>query len=83
MTTGAPVNKYDFGYLRHCEKPMLFLHGTQDECGGEAKLDRSAEEPNRRWQILQVRNRPIHFPIAVRRDADTDFRRRLPLLQAA
>ncbi|HEX8151566.1 MAG TPA: alpha/beta fold hydrolase, partial [Thermoanaerobaculia bacterium] len=21
---GTPVNKYDFGYLRHCEKPMLF-----------------------------------------------------------
>ena len=36
---GTPVNKYDFGYLRNCEKPMLFLHGTQDEHGDVAKLE--------------------------------------------
>ncbi len=40
---GTPVNKYDFGYLRHCEKPMLFLHGTQDEFGDVAKLERVVE----------------------------------------
>jgi len=37
---GAPVNKYDFGYLRDCEKPMLFLHGTQDEFGDVEKLEK-------------------------------------------
>jgi alpha/beta superfamily hydrolase len=37
---GTPVNKYDFGYLHHCEKPMLFLHGTQDEHGDVAKLEK-------------------------------------------
>jgi alpha/beta superfamily hydrolase len=37
---GTPVNKYDFGYLRHCEKPMLFLHGTQDEHGDVGKLEK-------------------------------------------
>ena len=37
---GAPVNKYDFGYLRHCDKPILFLHGTQDEFGDVAKLEK-------------------------------------------
>jgi hypothetical protein len=37
---GTPINKYDFGYLRHCEKPMLFLHGTQDEHGDVAKLEK-------------------------------------------
>lgn len=36
---GTPVNKYDFGYLRSCEKPMLFLHGTDDEYGDVDKLD--------------------------------------------
>jgi alpha/beta superfamily hydrolase len=36
---GTPVNKYDFGYLRHCEKPMLFLHGTSDEHGDVQKLE--------------------------------------------
>lgn len=37
---GTPINKYDFSYLRHCEKPMLFLHGTQDEHGDAAKLEK-------------------------------------------
>ncbi|MGZ8866744.1 MAG: alpha/beta hydrolase [Thermoanaerobaculia bacterium] len=41
---GTPVNKYDFEYLRHCEKPMLFLHGTQDEHGDVAKLDKLVEQ---------------------------------------
>ena len=44
---GTPVNKYEFGYLRSCEKPMLFLHGTQDEHGDVAKLDKL---------VRQVRN---------------------------
>ena len=37
---GTPVNKYDFSYLRHCERPMLFIHGTQDEHGDVAKLEK-------------------------------------------
>ncbi len=37
---GTPVNKYDFSYLRNCEKPMLFVHGTQDEHGDVAKLEK-------------------------------------------
>ena len=36
---GTPVHKYDFGYLRHCEKPMLFIHGTEDEHGDVRKLE--------------------------------------------
>ena len=36
---GTPVNKYDFGHLRHCERPMLFVHGTQDEHGDVGKLE--------------------------------------------
>jgi uncharacterized protein len=44
---GTPVNKYDFGYLRSCAKPMLFLHGTQDEHGDVAKLEKVVEHvPN-------------------------------------
>jgi alpha/beta superfamily hydrolase len=41
---GTPVNKYDFGYLRDCEKPMLFIHGTQDEYGDAAKLEKVVEK---------------------------------------
>jgi alpha/beta superfamily hydrolase len=37
---GTPINKYDFAYLRHCEKPMFFLHGTQDEHGDVGKLEK-------------------------------------------
>ena len=44
---GTPVNKYDFSYLRACEKPMLFIHGTQDEHGDVNKLEKL---------IVQVRN---------------------------
>ena len=40
---GTPVNKYDFGYLRHCERPILFLHGTQDEHGDVGKLEKLAQ----------------------------------------
>ena len=40
---GTPVNKYDFGYLRSCEKPMLFLHGTEDEYGDVDKLEKLAQ----------------------------------------
>lgn len=40
---GTPVNKYDFGYLRYCEKPMLFLHGTEDEHGDVDKLEKVVE----------------------------------------
>lgn len=36
---GTPVNKYDFGYLRHCERPILFLHGTRDEHGDVSKVE--------------------------------------------
>jgi alpha/beta superfamily hydrolase len=37
---GTPVNKYDFGYLHHCERPMLFIHGTQDEHGDVTKVEK-------------------------------------------
>ena len=36
---GTPVDKYDFGFLRDCEKPILFLHGTQDEHGDLSKFE--------------------------------------------
>lgn len=41
---GTPVNKYDFGYLRSCDKPMLLLHGTQDEHGDVEKLEKLAQQ---------------------------------------
>ena len=40
----APVNKYDLSYLKSCEKPILFLHGTQDEHGEVGKLEKLAQQ---------------------------------------
>jgi alpha/beta superfamily hydrolase len=37
---GTPVNKYDCSFLQHCEKPMLFIHGTHDEHGDVNKLEK-------------------------------------------
>lgn len=37
---GTPVNKYDLSHLQQCQKPMLFLHGTQDEHGDVRKLEK-------------------------------------------
>lgn len=37
---GTPVNKYDFTFLRHVEKPILFLHGSEDEFGDVDKLEK-------------------------------------------
>lgn len=36
---GAPVNKYDMDYLRRCDKPMLFVHGSDDIYGDIDKLE--------------------------------------------
>jgi alpha/beta superfamily hydrolase len=41
---GTPVTKYDFNFLRSCEKPILFLHGTQDEYGDVNKLEQLAQQ---------------------------------------
>lgn len=37
---GTPINKYDFAYLEHSDKPILFIHGTRDEFGDVDKLER-------------------------------------------
>jgi alpha/beta superfamily hydrolase len=41
---GTPVNKYDFAYLRSCEKPMLLIHGTQDEHGDVTKVEKLGQQ---------------------------------------
>ena len=33
ISIGTPVNKYDFGFLTACDKPILFVHGEHDEYG--------------------------------------------------
>ena len=38
ISIGTPVNKYDFGFLEACPKPILFAHGDQDEFGSLPRL---------------------------------------------
>jgi alpha/beta superfamily hydrolase len=35
---GIPVNSTDFAFLRHCNKPKLFVHGGNDEHGAVEKV---------------------------------------------
>ncbi|MDQ3819603.1 MAG: alpha/beta fold hydrolase [Acidobacteriota bacterium] len=38
ISIGTPVDKYDFDFLKSCAKPILFVHGEQDEYGQVAHL---------------------------------------------
>ena len=38
ISIGTPVDKYDFGFLEGCRKPILFVHGEHDEYGNVDKL---------------------------------------------
>ncbi len=38
ISIGTPVDKYDFGFLEQCRKPILFVHGEHDEYGDVDKL---------------------------------------------
>jgi alpha/beta superfamily hydrolase len=38
ISIGTPVDKYDFGFLEACAKPILFVHGDADEFGSVQRL---------------------------------------------
>jgi alpha/beta superfamily hydrolase len=38
ISIGTPVDKYDFGFLEVCKKPILFVHGDVDEFGNLQRL---------------------------------------------
>jgi uncharacterized protein len=39
ISIGTPVDKYDFGFLENCAKPLLFVHGSNDEFGSVSRLE--------------------------------------------
>jgi alpha/beta superfamily hydrolase len=39
LSIGTPVEKYDFSFLKECRKPILFVHGDQDEFGSMESLN--------------------------------------------
>jgi len=38
ISIGTPIDKYDFGFLEACIKPILFVHGDADEFGSVQRL---------------------------------------------
>ena len=38
ISIGTPIDKYDFGFLEQCRKPLLLIHGERDEFGDVNKL---------------------------------------------
>jgi len=44
ISLGTPVDKYDFSFLAACRKPILFVHGTNDEFGNVGKLRELARQ---------------------------------------
>jgi uncharacterized protein len=43
IALGTPVNSTDFSFLRHCEKPKLFVHGANDQFGEIRKVEALVE----------------------------------------
>lgn len=44
ISVGTPVDKYDFGFLAACPKPILFVHGDRDEFGSLSRLQKLVEQ---------------------------------------
>jgi uncharacterized protein len=41
---GTPVNMYEFDFLNECKKPLLLVHGDQDQFGDVSKLQTIAAQ---------------------------------------
>jgi hypothetical protein len=57
---GIPVNTSDFSFLHQCNKPKLFVHGTEDQYGDVGKV-RSVVETLPGENHLVVVERADHF----------------------
>ena len=44
ISIGTPIDKYDFGFLENCRKPLLLVHGERDEFGDVNELRKLVEE---------------------------------------
>ncbi len=68
---GIPVNSSDFSFLRQCNKPKLFVHGSNDEYGTLATVK------------TLVASLPGENELVVVEGADHFFAGKLPQLDAA
>jgi uncharacterized protein len=51
---GTPLEKYDFTFLNACRKPLLLVHGEQDEFGDVEQLRRLASELEKNTPVRLV-----------------------------
>ncbi len=51
---GTPLEKYDFGFLQSCRKPLLLVHGEHDEFGDVDQLRKLAAELEKHTQVRLV-----------------------------
>lgn len=59
---GAPVDSYNFDFLKECRKPLLLVHGERDEIGDVKKVKSIAEELSRHAAVkLKIIKGAGHF----------------------
>lgn len=58
ISIGTPVDKYDFGFLATCRKPILFIHGERDEYGDVNHLRPLVDEIGKETsaQLVVIKN---------------------------
>lgn len=61
VSIGTPVDKYDFSFLKNNKKPILFVHGDQDEFGSVENLETLVEQVESNDKTLMVFENCGHF----------------------
>ncbi len=61
ISLGTPVDKYDFSFLKHNHKPILFVHGDSDEFGTVEHLNEVVELVEAKDKELIVFENCGHF----------------------
>ena len=74
ISIGTPVDKYDFGFLESCSKPILFVHGDQDEFGSVSRLQEL---------VNRIRQHNANVELQIIRGADHFFAGHLDELKQA
>jgi uncharacterized protein len=74
ISIGTPVDKYDFRFLEACNKPILFVHGDQDEFGDLSRLQDLVQK-------IKQHNASVELKII--KDADHFFEGHLDELKQA
>ena len=62
ISIGTPLNKYDFSFLEACRKPILFVHGEEDEFGAVKEVEQLARRLQQQTQVdLRIIPGADHF----------------------